>query len=108
MFGTETERGDWLTVHGGHDEANLRGVSGTCEVGVDLLLLGLVEGNKAVEDVVASRGVVGTTLVVGEVVLHRADGKLLLEAIDLVEEQNDRGLDEPAGCLLYTSPSPRD
>lgn len=32
-----------LTVHCGHDEANLRGVGGTCEVSVDLLLLGLVE-----------------------------------------------------------------
>lgn len=86
-----------LTVHSSHDEANLRGVGGTCEVSVDLLLLGLVERNKAVENVVASRGVVGTTLVVGEVVLHGADGELLLEAVDLVEEQNDRGLDEPAG-----------
>lgn len=64
---------------------------------VDLLLLGLVEGNEAVEDVVASCGVVGASLIVGEVVLHGADGQLLLEAVDLVEEENDGGLDEPSG-----------
>lgn len=86
-----------LTVHCSHDEANLGGVGGTGEVSVDLLLLGLVQGHEAVEDVVACGGVVGTALVVGEVVLHGADGELLLEAIDLVEEENDRRLDEPPG-----------
>lgn len=35
------------------------------------------------------------TLVVGEVVLHGANGQLLLEAIDLVQEQNDRCLYKP-------------
>ena len=63
---------------------------------VNLLLLGLVQRHEAVEDVIASRGIVGTALVVGEVVLHGADGQLLLEAIDLVEEKNDGGLDEPS------------
>lgn len=63
---------------------------------VDLLLLGLVERDEPVEDVIAGGGIVGATLVVGEVVLHGADGQLLLEAVDLVQEQNDRGLDEPA------------
>ena len=63
---------------------------------VDLLLLGLVQRHETVEDVIARRGVVGTTLVVREVVLHGADGQLLLEAIDLVEEKNDGGLDEPS------------
>lgn len=62
---------------------------------VNLLLLGLVERDEAVEDIVASSGVVGTALVVGEVVLHGADGKLLLEAVDLIQEENDRCLDEP-------------
>jgi len=66
-------------------------------VGVDLFLLGLVQGHETVENVVACSGIVGTALVVGEVVLHRADGQLLLEAIDLVEEENDGGLDEPPG-----------
>jgi hypothetical protein len=36
------------------------------------------------------------TFVVGKVVLHGAKGQLLLEAIDLVQEQDDRGLDEPS------------
>jgi len=64
-------------------------------VSVDLLLLGLVQRHEAVENVVASGSIVGTTLVVGEVVLHGADGQLLLEAVDLVKEENDRRLDEP-------------
>lgn len=84
------------TVDGGHDEADLGGVGGAGEVGVDLLLLGLVQRDEAVEDVIASGSVVGATLIVGEVVLHGADGQLLLEAVDLVEEENDRGLNEPA------------
>lgn len=63
---------------------------------VDLLGLVLVQADEAVKDVVAGSAVVVTTLVVGEVVLHGADGKLLLESIDLVEEQNDRSLDEPS------------
>jgi hypothetical protein len=62
---------------------------------VDLLGLVLVQADETVEDVVASSSVVGTTLVVREVVLHGADGQLLLESIDLVEEENDRCLDEP-------------
>jgi hypothetical protein len=80
-----------------HDETDLCGISGTCEMCVDLLALMLVKGDEAVQDVVASRAIVITTIVVGEVVLHWADGKLLLEPIDLVEEKNDRGLDEPPG-----------
>ena len=35
------------------------------------------------------------TLIVREVVLHRADGQLLLEPIDLVEEEDDRCLHKP-------------
>lgn len=64
-------------------------------MGVDLLCLMLVERDESVEDVVARGGVVRTTLVIGEVVLHGADGQLLLEPIDLVQEQNDRCLDKP-------------
>lgn len=89
--GTETK----LTIHSGHDEPDLGGVSGAGEVGVDLLLLGLVQGHETVKDVVAGCGVVTTAFIVGEVALHWAGGKLLLETIDLVEEENDRGLDEP-------------
>jgi hypothetical protein len=65
-------------------------------VGIDLLGLVLVQADETVEDVIASRGIVVTALVVREVVLHGADRQLLLETIDLVEEQNDRCLDEPS------------
>lgn len=86
-----------LTVDSGHDEPDLCRIGGTCEMCVDLLRLMLVQADESVEDVVACRGVVLTTLVVGEVVLHWADGQLLLEPIDLVQEQNYRRLDEPSG-----------
>lgn len=85
-----------LTVDSGHDESNLSRVGGASKVSVDLLRLVLVQANEAVEDVVASSGVVVTTFVVWEVVLHGADGQLLLEAINLVEEENDRCLGEPS------------
>ena len=51
--------------------------------------------DESVKNVVTRRAVVLTTLVIGEVVLHGADGKLLLEPIDLVQEQDDGCLDEP-------------
>jgi hypothetical protein len=47
------------TVHGSHDESDLHGVGGASEVGVDLLVLVLVEGHEAVQDVVARGLVVG-------------------------------------------------
>ena len=83
------------TIYSSHDESNLHRVCGTGEVGVDLLSLVLVEGDESVEDVVACGSVVGAALVIGEVVLHGADGELLLEAINLVKEQDDGCLDEP-------------
>lgn len=89
------KKGSKRTIDGCHDETDLVGIRSACEMCVDLLLLSLVERNEAVKDVIASSGVVGTTLVVGEVVLHGADGKLLLEAVDLVQEENDGCLDEP-------------
>lgn len=84
-----------LTVDGSHDESDLHSIGGAGEMCVDLLGLVLVQADETVQDVVASSSVVGTALVVGEVVLHRADGQLLLESIDLVEEKNNRGLDKP-------------
>ena len=45
------------TIDGCHDEADLGGIRGAGEVGVDLLVLVLVEGHEAVQDVVA-RGLV--------------------------------------------------
>jgi hypothetical protein len=83
------------TVDSSHDESNLHSVGGAGEMCVNLLSLVLVQADEAVEDVVASSSVVGAAFVVREVVLHGADGQLLLESIDLVEEKNDRCLDEP-------------
>ena len=65
-------------------------------MGVDLLLLCLVQRHEPVKDVVAGSSIVGTTLVIREIVLHRANRKLLLESVDLVEEENDRSLNEPS------------
>lgn len=82
---------------------------------IDLLGLVLVQGNETVEDVVAGRSIVRTTFrdirflvflpvgsilvelafIVWKIILHRADRKLFLEPINLVQEQDDRGLDKP-------------
>jgi hypothetical protein len=66
-------------------------------MGINLFCLVLVQADESVQDVVTGRRVVVSTLVVGEVVLHRRHGELLLEAINLVQEQNYRGLREPPG-----------
>lgn len=84
-----------LTIDCGHDESNLHGIGSACEMCVDLLGLVLVERDESVQDVVACRSVVWAALVVWEVVLHGANWQLLLEPVDLVQEQNDRRLDEP-------------
>lgn len=36
------------TIDGSHDESNLHGIRGACEMGVDLLGFVLVEGDKSV------------------------------------------------------------
>lgn len=84
-----------LTVDGSHNESDLHGIGGAGEMCVNLLGLVLVQADETVENVVASSSVVGTALIVREVILHGADGQLLLESIDLVEEKNDGCLDEP-------------
>ena len=56
-----TAREERFTVHSSHNESDLRSISGTRKVRVDLLRFMLVEGDKAVENVVASRGIVGST-----------------------------------------------
>lgn len=86
-----------FTIDGSHDETDLGGICGAGKMRVDLLRLRLVERYEAVENVIASRSVVVATLVIREVVLHRAYGKLFPESIDLVQEENDAGLDEPSG-----------
>jgi len=85
-----------LTINSGHDESYLHGIRRTGKVGVDLLGLMLVQADESVKNVVASGGVIWTTLVVREVVLHWADRELLLESVDLVQEKDNTGLDEPS------------
>lgn len=66
-------------------------------MGINLFCLVLVQADESVQDVVASRRVIISALVVREVVLHRRYGELLLESIYLVQEQNYRSLREPPG-----------
>lgn len=85
-------------------------------MGVDLFGLMLIQGYETVEDVIAGRGIVGSTFskirflvippvasmlvelafIVRKVVFHRTDREFLLEAVDLVQEQDDGRLDEPS------------
>ena len=60
---SERHRNDLVrTINGSHHKAYLRSVRGTSEVGVYLLGLVLVQRDESVEDVVASRSIIGTTL----------------------------------------------
>jgi hypothetical protein len=51
----------------------------------------LVEAEKPMEEIVACGVVVGSSLIVGEIVLKRRTRELLGEKIDLVQEQDLRG-----------------
>lgn len=66
-------------------------------MGIDLLRLVLVQADESVQDIITGHRVIISAFVVREVVLHWADWELLLETINLVEEENDRSLDEPSG-----------
>lgn len=86
-------------------------------MGVYLFGFVLIQGDKPVEDVIACRGIVRSTLcnirslvlpsvgsilvelafIVWKVVLHRAHREFLLEPVDLVQEEDNRCLDEPSG-----------
>ena len=83
------------------------GVSGTGEMGIDLLGLVLVQADEPVQNVIAGQRVVISSFVVREVVLHWTDWELLLETIYLVEEENDRSLDEPPGIANRVEQSKR-
>lgn len=85
-----------LTINSRHDESNLRSIGSASEMGVDLFCLVLVETDESVQDVVTCESVIISTFIVWEVVLHRTDGKLLLESIDLVQEQDNWRLDKPS------------
>jgi hypothetical protein len=104
------------TVNGRHDKPDLRRVGCTSEMGVYLFGFVLIQGHEPVENVVACRGIVRSTLctirslvfpsvgsilvelafIVREVILHRAHRELLFEPVDLVQEQDDRCLDKPS------------
>ncbi len=80
-------------------------------MGINLFSLVLVQADETVQNVVACCRVVVSALVIREVVLHWRDWELLFETIDLVQKQDNGGLDEPSGvadgveegeCLLHT------
>lgn len=76
---------------------NLLSVRGARIVGIDLLGCGgLVERDEAMEKVVACCIVVVASVVIWEVIAQGRMCQFLLEQIDLVQEEDDRGLDEPA------------
>lgn len=49
------------TINSCHNEADLGSICCASEMSVDLLGLGLIKGNEAIEDVVAGRSVIRTT-----------------------------------------------
>lgn len=78
------------------DEFDLLRVRRASVVGVDLLRgCALVQGNKAVQQVIASSVIVVTSRIVGEVVTHWRMRQLLCEQVDLIQKQDNRRLDEP-------------
>lgn len=84
---------------------------------VDLLRLVLVQRNESVQDIVACRSIIRSTFInirslvlptvvadliqlafiVREIILHGGHGEFLLESVDLVQKEDDRGLDKPSG-----------
>ena len=111
---------DGHTVDSGHDESDLGGIGGASEMGIDLFGIVLVQGDETVQNVVTCGSIIGSTclpvrgtilgrvrherasgkpgmrtFIIRKVILHGAHGQLLLEAIDLVQEQDDAGLGEP-------------
>jgi hypothetical protein len=85
-----------LTIDRRHDEPDLHGIRRTREMSIDLLRLVLIQAYEAIQDVIARRRVIRAALVIREVILHGADGELLLEPVDLVQEEDYARLDEPA------------
>lgn len=50
-----------LTINSGHNKSYLCGIGGTCEMGIDLLVFGLVEWNESMKNVVASSLIIITS-----------------------------------------------
>jgi len=80
----------------GHDELDLACVRGTGEVGIDLLGLGPVQAHETIQDVLGGLFIIIATIIVAKVLAHRRHGQLLLETINLVQEEDDRGFYKPA------------
>ncbi|KAI6757209.1 hypothetical protein HG531_003034 [Fusarium graminearum] len=95
-----------LTVDSRHNKADLSGIGGAGEMGVDLLGLVLVQADEAVKDIIASRSVVVAALVVGESkgLLHSVDGlifeKELIVFGDGDQEKNGGDVLEAVNPLL--------
>jgi len=85
-------------LDGAQNEFNLLGVSCTGIMSINLLGRSrLVERDKTMEEIIASHVVVVATLIVREVISKGRMREFLGEEIDLVQEQDDGGLDKPPG-----------
>ena len=113
----QAQGGNQHTIDSRHNETYLGGISSASEVGIDLLRFVLVQGDKSVQDIVAGRSVIRSTFsnirsmmlpavvadlvqlafIIREIVLHGGHREFLLEPVDLVQKQDDRGLDKPSG-----------
>lgn len=83
-------------IHCCHDKPDLLCIGGTGEMSIDLFRVGLVEGNKSIQDIIARCFVCFWARKIREVFSKWMFWQLLLEDIDLVEEKNDGCLYEPS------------
>jgi hypothetical protein len=83
-------------IDGSHDKLDLGRVRGTGEMGIDLLCLGLVQGQKLLQKELAGSVIVRTPGIFRKVLFNGAGQQLVLEPINLVEKEDDGGLDKPA------------
>ena len=79
---------EWFlpTVHRRHDESDLGGIGSTSKVGVYLLRLMLVQRYKAVQDIVAGRGIVGSTFFKVRFLVIPSVGSNLVQLAFIVRE----------------------
>lgn len=118
QFNTRPSR----TIDSSHDESDLGRIRCAGKVGIDLLGVVLIQAHESIQNVVTCGSIIRSTclpvrraifgrirqerasskpgmrtFVVREIVLHGAHWKLLLEAINLVQEQNNTRLGKPSG-----------
>lgn len=80
-------------LHGDLEEVRVGSVG---EVDVDFLLAVAVEVAELIgEELASSVEIIVRSLEIGEVVFNRTDFELLLEEVDFVEKEDDRGTLEP-------------